>query len=538
MNDRVPERDLSRLAVPRWGQLVETGDRYEPYRLVDADGAVVAPVAVFFQELLAAGKTASTVRSYGMDLLRWCRFLHAVEVPWDRATRVDARDFSCWIQLTVKPRVTAAKRRPARTIGAPNPVTGKASPGLDYAPPTVAHSETVLRKFYDLHRDAGSGPLLNPFPLDLARRSGRAHAHHNPMDAWAPEGTGRYRPTVPRRIPRSIPDEWFNSLFAALRSNRGQGNDRVLDLQRSPGLGADRRPAMRRRPWAAADQRCAEGLPSTAAGAGPGRCVRMAAALPAGVARAGAERSDASLVVDATTFVSAADLPRRPPHVRADKRNLRRGLDPSRPSPQRRRPHGARPGADADRRAVGPRARASDHHRESTSRRARTRSWPRCWPTTPGRQTGTPSRCRRLPHPATTRKPWTCCSGGLHDHHHEALAPPTTADRECNSRTGPSTEQRTAGTVLAPLRRGMVADDSAVGGRGAAAADGATRSCRRPTAPGPGDGAGPPNFCAGCPAPGDTWQLRWKASCAEDIPGADWTDLPAILAPEWTVTVV
>lgn len=55
MNDRAPERDLSRLAVPRWGRLAETGDRYEPYRLVGADGATVAPVAMFFQELLAAG---------------------------------------------------------------------------------------------------------------------------------------------------------------------------------------------------------------------------------------------------------------------------------------------------------------------------------------------------------------------------------------------------------------------------------------------------------------------------------------------------
>ncbi|WP_330309949.1 MULTISPECIES: hypothetical protein [unclassified Streptomyces] len=26
MDDRAPERDLSRLAVPRWGRLVETGD--------------------------------------------------------------------------------------------------------------------------------------------------------------------------------------------------------------------------------------------------------------------------------------------------------------------------------------------------------------------------------------------------------------------------------------------------------------------------------------------------------------------------------
>lgn len=71
MDDRGPARDLSRLAPPRWGRLVETGDRYEPYRLVDPEGMTVEPVAMFFQELLTAGKAASTVRSYGMDLLRW-----------------------------------------------------------------------------------------------------------------------------------------------------------------------------------------------------------------------------------------------------------------------------------------------------------------------------------------------------------------------------------------------------------------------------------------------------------------------------------
>lgn len=110
-------------------------------------------------------------------------------------------------QLTVKPRATAARRQPTRSVGTSNPVTGKSTPRPGYAPSTVAHSETVLRRFYDLHRDAGSGPLLNPFPLDLGRRSGRAHAHHNPMGAWAPERTGRYRPTVPRRIPHSIQDK-------------------------------------------------------------------------------------------------------------------------------------------------------------------------------------------------------------------------------------------------------------------------------------------------------------------------------------------
>jgi site-specific recombinase XerC len=57
-----------------------------------------------------------------------------------------------------------------------------------------------------------------------AERLARAHAHHNPIDAWARERVGRYRPKVPNRIPRAIPDQRFNQLFAALRSNR----DRAL----------------------------------------------------------------------------------------------------------------------------------------------------------------------------------------------------------------------------------------------------------------------------------------------------------------------
>jgi hypothetical protein len=89
--------------------------------------------------------------SYGMDLLRWWRFLlHAVGVSWDRATRVEARDFSCWIRLTVKPRRQATRSAASagvamRRPGVPNRVTGKPTPGIGYAPATLAHSETVLR---------------------------------------------------------------------------------------------------------------------------------------------------------------------------------------------------------------------------------------------------------------------------------------------------------------------------------------------------------------------------------------------------------
>jgi site-specific recombinase XerD len=87
-----------------------------------------------------------------------------------------------------------------------------------------AHAETVLRGFYDFHLDAGSGPIVNPFPLDRSRRGGRAHAHHNPMDRYRDERAGLYRPSVPSRIPRSVPDAEFNEVFARLPSHR----DRAL----------------------------------------------------------------------------------------------------------------------------------------------------------------------------------------------------------------------------------------------------------------------------------------------------------------------
>ncbi len=228
-SDEEQERDLSRLVVSRAGRLVTTGDARQPYRVLGPGGEIVEPVSAFLRDLLASGKSESTLRSYSVDLLRWWRFLDAVNVQWDRASRADARDFSCWIQLTAKQRLQTSRPRAARLSsrmpGAPNPVTGKPAAGDGYAPSTVAHSETVLRRFYDFHRDCGTGPVLNPFPLDASRRRrGRPNAHHNPMDEWRPERTGRYRPTVPKRIPRAIPDGWFDKLFASLGSDR----DRAL----------------------------------------------------------------------------------------------------------------------------------------------------------------------------------------------------------------------------------------------------------------------------------------------------------------------
>jgi site-specific recombinase XerD len=190
--------DLAALAVPAVGELAVTGDRYEPYRLLGLDGAVVEPAAAFFRDLLAAGRSEATVRSYGMDLLRWFRFIWAAGIAWDQVTRVEARDFSRWLRA--------------------------GQDGRGYAPAVRAHSETVLRSFYGYHLDVGTGPMVNPFPLDRSRRQARAGAHHNPMEPHRSQRTGRYRPRVPSRVPRAIPDEEFNEIFAALPSHR----DRAL----------------------------------------------------------------------------------------------------------------------------------------------------------------------------------------------------------------------------------------------------------------------------------------------------------------------
>src|SRR5260370_40747839 len=88
--------DLARLAVPLAGALEETGDRWLPFRLTDPAGAVVEPVSAFFADLLAAGRSGATVRSYGLVLLRWFRFFWAAGGPWNMATRGVARVFGPW----------------------------------------------------------------------------------------------------------------------------------------------------------------------------------------------------------------------------------------------------------------------------------------------------------------------------------------------------------------------------------------------------------------------------------------------------------
>lgn len=209
-------RDLSALVVAQQGRIDATKDPFEPYRLLDPAGQPVGAVAAFLGDLQACGRPATTQRAYAMALLRWFRFLWAIDLPWDQATRIEAREFSRWIQIAGKP------DRPHWRKGASDPPVTPTL-GIEYAPATRAHSETVLRCFYEFHLQAGLGPMVNPFPLSRSRQS-RTNEHHNPMQPFRRQHSGLFRPRVVRRTPRQIPDEKFNELFARLGSDR----DRAL----------------------------------------------------------------------------------------------------------------------------------------------------------------------------------------------------------------------------------------------------------------------------------------------------------------------
>jgi integrase/recombinase XerC len=72
--------DVAGPVVARIGRVVPTGDPGLPWAVLDGVGAPVEPVAEFLRDLLACGSSPASCRSYAFDLLRWFRFLAAVDV--------------------------------------------------------------------------------------------------------------------------------------------------------------------------------------------------------------------------------------------------------------------------------------------------------------------------------------------------------------------------------------------------------------------------------------------------------------------------
>jgi integrase len=210
--------DPALIVVERLGAVV-SGTGSLPWLLRDEHGTENPAVSDFLRHMVASDYTSSSVRSYALALLRWLRFLRAVDVSWDRAGREDTRDFVLWMRAA-KPARPPGNRVP----GSVNPRTGKRCLGATFAPATINHNLAVVSSFYDHHIGKGAGPLVNPVPPRTSRRGGRVDAHHNPLEPFRPGRRGAYRQRIPQTSPRAIPDGMFDELFESMHSNR----DRAL----------------------------------------------------------------------------------------------------------------------------------------------------------------------------------------------------------------------------------------------------------------------------------------------------------------------
>jgi hypothetical protein len=120
---------------------------------------------------------------FALDMLRWFRFLYVFEIGWDRATRVQARDFCRWLQIGQAGAPALAPRRRADGDRRSARCGPRARP---YAASCARTVRRVLRGFYDFHLDAGTGPIFNPFPPD---RSGEVHVRMRTATRWIHHAT-------------------------------------------------------------------------------------------------------------------------------------------------------------------------------------------------------------------------------------------------------------------------------------------------------------------------------------------------------------
>ncbi len=206
-------RDVTRLAVGRIGRVQRCAGP-PGVRMLDAAGNPVAAVDGFLRSLSAGDASPATLYSYASALLRWWRFLAAIDVCWDRVSRVEVRDFVLWLRG-----ISRSSGRPERGGGGRGRMAGSG-----YAPATINHNLAVLRSFYDDRLSAGLGPVVNPVPSATAGDGQRPGAHHNPMQPFSPHRRAPLRQKSPTVAPRGLADGGFDELFAAMGSDR----DRAL----------------------------------------------------------------------------------------------------------------------------------------------------------------------------------------------------------------------------------------------------------------------------------------------------------------------
>jgi integrase len=193
------ERDLRSVLVAPWGTVTTTEDLFEPVRLLDGHGVVDEAVRSFVLNLVACDYSPATCRSYVLSLLRWLRFLTAVDVAWNRAERRDVRDFVLWMKGADNPQ-RHHRRADATAPGTVNTVTGKRTLSEGYAPATINHALSAIRMFYEYHLVPGS--------------------HRSPISPPDRPARAAYRQRRPGLPLRALPDAVFDQFFVSLSNNR------------------------------------------------------------------------------------------------------------------------------------------------------------------------------------------------------------------------------------------------------------------------------------------------------------------------------
>ena len=211
---------------------------------------------MFLRDLQAIGRPATTQRSYALALLRWFRFLWTVEVAWDQATRAEARDFCCWMQVAARPDRLHWRDEGAASLppGSVRPVADALVHRMRCSADRCPAEGIRWRRSRTARRCCGPSTTSTwsatpgcwsiPSPWSAARRA----ASERPPQ---PEGTTTSSalactgPRSPKRIPRRIPDEKYTEVFAGLPLAPGPCPGGVLGRHRRPRRGAAHGPSGR-----------------------------------------------------------------------------------------------------------------------------------------------------------------------------------------------------------------------------------------------------------------------------------------------------
>jgi integrase len=204
------QASLARAGAVRPGRAADL-----PYIVTDGAEEPVEAVSVFLRDLMLGDCRPATCRSYAHDLLRWFRLLATVGVGWEQATRGEVTLLVAWMRNAPNPQ---RRHGDPRLCGTVNLKTGKPYLAAGYAKTTINHALTVVRGFYAFHLHAGAGPLVNPVPEGPQRR--QLLAHCSPLEPVPHARRSPLRQKIPARQPRSIPDERWAELFAAMRCTR------------------------------------------------------------------------------------------------------------------------------------------------------------------------------------------------------------------------------------------------------------------------------------------------------------------------------